>query len=595
MLAPLLRWWAVNPKDPALDAWEESLRRAGIEGMAAVLGAVTQQEFRLVERVAVETFAREGGFEQYPDLWVRERLGEWPWSKQTEVLRALATYRKVAVHSGHGIGKSKLAAWSVAWMLSVFDDAIALTTAPTGAQVRSILWREIRSAHRRGKLAGHTNQVEWIREDGDIIGMGRKPSDTDEHAFQGLHALNALVVLDEAGGIPEGLFEDAEKIVTTPGSRILAVGNPTHEGSYWWKVCAGHVPDWHVIHVSALDTPNFTAEGDYTPSDVLRRVTSELWVDEQRRRYGETSVRYRQQVLGQFTRERAMTVIPVQWAQAAVRPDDERPIVYGIPPRAGVVRLGVDVGATGDWFVIRAMLGNRVGRLWRDGSGSAAKQADLVVTAAREVGAVEVCIDVAGVGYGLPDLIRDRNPGLRVIPVDAAEKSSVVRLADGRSVYRWAVPSGVKPEQVREVFANRRAELWWAGRERSMLAEDPTYHPIVPYVTEPWDLTALEDDRAIGAWLGEGEDDPTMEELTTPGYEHKPRGTGEVILIESKDELRRATRLGRSTDHADALLLAAFPHPEKEPIKMKSASPARRRKPDFQPSAHTYRPIGGRR
>jgi hypothetical protein len=119
-----------------------------------------------------------------------------------------------------------------------------------------------------------------------------------------------------------------------------------------------------------LDTPNFTGEAAHTPDEVLRRVTSELWVDEQRRRYGDGSVRFRQQVLGQFTRERAMTVVPLQWAMAAVH-DHEK----DRPEPHGVVRLGVDVGVTGDWFVVRAMAGNRVGKLWRDTSGEAGHQA----------------------------------------------------------------------------------------------------------------------------------------------------------------------------------------------------------------------------
>lgn len=583
-----MRWWAVDPSDPSMAALEASIAGAGLApslgDLFDVLGSASVAEAAAVERAALRAFEADGGFREFPDLWVRERLGEWPWSKQAEILRALSSNRKVAVHSGHGIGKSKLASWAVLWWLSVMEDALALTTAPTGAQVRSILWREIRSGHRKGRLAGRMNQVEWVSDSGDIIGMGRKPADTDEHAFQGLHALGVLVVVDEAGGVPEPLFEDAEKIVTTEGSRILAVGNPTHEGSYWWRVCSGKVPDWHVIHVSSMDTPNFTVEGESTPEEVRLRVTSPLWVDEQRRRYGENSVRFRQQVLGQFTRERAMTVVPVQWAQAAVHAREaDRPAQHG------VVRLGVDVGATGDWFIIRAMLGNRVGKLWRDVSGQAGAQADMVVRAAAEVDATEVCIDAAGVGYGLPDLIRDRNPQLTVVPVDAAERSCVVRLPDGRSCYRWAVPVGVKPDQVRDEFANRRAELWWAGRERCMLASDPTYRPIVPYVQEPWDLSALEDESSIGVWLGDGEDDPTLEELCTPGYEHKPRAQGEVILIESKDELRKATRLGRSTDHADALLLAAFPHPRKEPAPLRSQNAGRRaRRPSFSPSG--YRP-----
>src|SRR4051812_2480505 len=227
-LTPLLRWWAIDPDDPALEAMEKSVCAAGLgsslDELVDVLGAATATEMAAIERACLDAFARDGGFRRFPDLWVREALGEWPWSKQTEIMRALAAHRKVAVHSGHGIGKDWVASRVVAWWLTTFDNALALSTAPTGAQVRSILWREIRAAHRKGRLAGYCNQTEWVAANGDVIGMGRKPADTDEHAFQGLHEERILVVLDEAGGIPEGLFEDAEKLVTTAESRILAIG-----------------------------------------------------------------------------------------------------------------------------------------------------------------------------------------------------------------------------------------------------------------------------------------------------------------------------------------------------------------------------------
>ena len=40
----------------------------------------------------------------------------------------------------------------------------------------------------------------------ELVGFGRKPADTDEHGFQGIHAPFVLIVLDEACGIPEQLW-----------------------------------------------------------------------------------------------------------------------------------------------------------------------------------------------------------------------------------------------------------------------------------------------------------------------------------------------------------------------------------------------------
>ena len=57
------------------------------------------------------------------------------WSKQREVLRALVQHKKVAVKSGHGVGKSFIAA-GTALYLHYGWHALGVTTAPTFRQVR---------------------------------------------------------------------------------------------------------------------------------------------------------------------------------------------------------------------------------------------------------------------------------------------------------------------------------------------------------------------------------------------------------------------------------------------------------------------------
>ena len=78
-----------------------------------------------------------------------------------------------------------------------------MTTAPTTAQVEAILWREIGKAHRKGNLPGRiTLDAKWYMGQ-ELVAYGRKPADYDQAAFQGIHAKNMLVLLDEAVGIPE--------------------------------------------------------------------------------------------------------------------------------------------------------------------------------------------------------------------------------------------------------------------------------------------------------------------------------------------------------------------------------------------------------
>jgi hypothetical protein len=149
---------------------------------------------------AWQTFAdlldpAENPYVRDPVGWVRDRLGEFLWSKQREILEAVVRYRYVAVKSAHDTGKSQSASRAVAWWLDTREDPFATTTAPTAKQVHAILWRYIGQAHRKGNLPGRiTLDDEWYMGPGgkELVAFGRKPADHDQSAFQGIHALIRL-------------------------------------------------------------------------------------------------------------------------------------------------------------------------------------------------------------------------------------------------------------------------------------------------------------------------------------------------------------------------------------------------------------------
>src|SRR4051794_2006067 len=157
-------------------------------------------------------------------------LGEFLWSKQREVLQAVRDYRYVAVKSVHDTGKSHTASRLVCWWLSVMADPFATTTAPTTKQVHAILWRYIGQAHRKGNLPGRiTLDDEWYMGPGgeELVAFGRKPADHDQSAFQGSHALNPLILVDEACGVPKSIFDAVDALATNSNARVLAIGTQT--------------------------------------------------------------------------------------------------------------------------------------------------------------------------------------------------------------------------------------------------------------------------------------------------------------------------------------------------------------------------------
>src|SRR5262245_38210261 len=91
----------------------------------------------------LKTAEREAApFAEYADRpveFVREVLGDRLWSRQIEILDALAAGNRVTVRSAHGVGKTWVAARAVIWFLLCHPDSVVITTAPTWRQVRDLL------------------------------------------------------------------------------------------------------------------------------------------------------------------------------------------------------------------------------------------------------------------------------------------------------------------------------------------------------------------------------------------------------------------------------------------------------------------------
>lgn len=442
-----------------------------------------------------------------PVAWVTERCGEVAWSKQREIMSALLDHRRVAVRSCHGVGKSHIASRVAAWWLDVHQpgEAFVVTSAPTYAQVRAILWRYIRQIHSKAKLPGRVNQTEWLLDD-ELVAFGRKPADHDEAAFQGIHARRVLVILDEACGIPEQLWIAADALTTNEGCRLLAIGNPDNPATHF-KTVSDETSRWHKIRISAFDSPNLT--GEQVPPDLAELLISRSWVEEKAAEWGTDNPIYLSKVLGEFPSQDPYAVVRVEDVAACRQPHDEPHPAAALVP----VELGVDVGGGGDLTVIRERRGLQAGREWTSRSDRPEQLAPLVLTAIRESGATNVKIDSIGIGWGLIGELRNLGTAgrhnARVHGVNVAEKAT----------------DPVK-------YANLRAQVWWeVGR---LLSEQ-----------RAWDLSTMDNP------------DRTVAELLEPRWVLDTSGR---IKVEAKDDIRERLD-GRSPDHADALLLAFYSAP----------------------------------
>jgi hypothetical protein len=374
-----------------------------------------------------------------PAGWVKHRLGEHLWSKQREISQAVVEHPRTAVKSCHDSGKSFLAARLAAWWIDVHapGEAFVVSTAPTYKQVHAILWEEIRKAarlaeHRGDPLPGKVFQSdEWKLDDGTLVGFGRKPADTDEHGFQGIHRRYVLVIIDEACGVPEQLWTAVEAITTNASATVLAIGNPDDPNTEFGRICKPG-SGWQVHSISAFDTPNFTDE--QVPDDLRPLLLSPDWVEDKKIRWGEESPRYTSKVLGDFPDIGEDTLIAPSLIEAA----QNRTLVEDADDQ----RLGVDVARYG---TDRTIIIRTAGPVCRT-IGSYAKLPTTettghVVAHVRELpGDFEIRVDGVGVGGGVVDQLVEM--GFAVMDMQAG-----------------AAPMDSKH------FLNARAEWYWGLRE----------------------------------------------------------------------------------------------------------------------------------
>lgn len=445
-----------------------------------------------------------------PVRWMRERLGEEPWSKQIEVIESVMQHRHTAVPAGFDLGKSFIASRVAAYWIDTADpdeQVFVVTTAPTNTQVKGILWRELNRAWAKGKLRGKCNAMDWT-VNGVQVGIGLKPADHASIAsFSGFHADRVLVVIDEAAGVVDALWEGADGIAANDDSRVLAIGNPQDVSAKFGQVCTPGTK-WNVIRIRAFDSPKVT--GEPITEAAARNLVGPTWIEETRDQYGEDSPYWISKVLAEFVHDVKMGVVPYSWAMKCTRIGDAE---EGADD--GPVELGVDCGAGSDESVIFERRGTKVGRMWTSRHDDPMMLVGEIVRAQEETGATAVKIDAIGVGWAIGGRVRE-------VFEEAGTDCEVHAVKVSEASHEPAK------------YANLRSEVWWeVGRELCR--------------TQGWDLTEL---------LSSKEGEQTINEMTEPKYRLDSSGR---IRVEPKEDTIK--RLKRSPDHADALLLAFYTPP----------------------------------
>ena len=366
-----------------------------------------------------------------PVRFASEKLGASPWSKQSEILEAVRDHTRVAVRSCNGSGKTYIAAHVVLWWLMCHPDAFVITTAPTGHQVRNILWREIRRAHHLNtELVGGT-LLRTSLELGDKHFAQGLSTGTPER-FQGFHEGHILFVVDEASGVREGIFEAIEGSMTSAAAKVLLIGNPTSLRGTFYEAFHKRRGLWKTIHISAFDTLNLVQNEVVLPSLVTPK-----WVADAEQNWRSESYLYQVRVMGEFPTESEDTLIPLKLVELAAKPQAEE------VPESGVIQVGVDVARFGsDRTAICVRRGERIVSLESFQRQDTMNTTGRVVRIANQFSPIAIRVGEIGIGAGGVDRLNE-------LKVPNVEGVNVARKAS-------------RPEQ----FANLRAELYDGLRER---------------------------------------------------------------------------------------------------------------------------------
>jgi len=430
-----------------------------------------------------------------------------PWEMQKKIMQAIAIFPRVTVRSGHGVGKSWVSSQIALWFLFSFPNSTVLVTAPTSRQVFKVIWAYISNQYKKSKvpLGGRLLWNE-LRVTENWFALGLATDDPDR--FQGFHSTDILIIVDEAAGVKDAIFDGIKGCLTSQNARLLLLGNPTSPVGYFAKSHSDGVifnPNnkedffrFRKLHISSYDSPNVKQEKEIFPGLVTKE-----WIEAQKKEWGEDTPIFNARVKGEFpdvTEDGLFTLAQIEKAQ---NNDPDSDNLKG----DGLYVLGVDVARFGsDETVIIRRKGNVVEEIKAFYSLDITETIGIILNQIKKYQIDIVNIDVIGYGAGVVDGLKEQ---LRYLNIKCK--------INGINVGEKARNS--------EKFRNKRAEYYWHLKK---IIED-IYLP---------------------------QDNKLVTDLFNTRYRITSNGQ---VAIFSKEEIKKLIK--RSPDRGDALMLA-FANPE---------------------------------
>jgi len=361
-------------------------------------------------------------YEKHPDLFVEDLLGVTPQDWQREVMSAVAKgQRRCSIRSGHGVGKSSCASWLMIWFLLTRYPVKIVVTAPTASQLFDALFAECKRWIKelptpiKSLLEMKSDRIELGSSPTEAFISARTSRSESPESLAGVHADHVLLVVDEASGVPESVFEAAYGSMSGKDATTILLGNPTRSSGYFYETHTRLRDSWWTKQVSCLDSP----------------LVSPDFIAEMELKYGADSNAMRVRVLGEFPLAEDDTLISLhaveQASKRVVEQPEGTPVVWGLD----VARYGDDASV----LCIRQGRHLQALHRWKKLSLMELSGRVLDLLNSADEPPEEILVDSIGLGAGVLDRLRELDISARGVNV-----SESPAMADR--------------------YANLRAELW---------------------------------------------------------------------------------------------------------------------------------------
>lgn len=463
--------------------------------------------------------------------------------------------RQVLIPSGHGLGKTRMSATSILWMLITHMFSHTLCTAPSSNQLTGRLWSEVRKLFRRLRNAWPIIADDWEilgssiihtnPDYGDWNAVARTARPEKPEALQGAHALDdddadsqladifgdelnssatggILVVIEEASGVDDAIRQTLEGALSEEGARLLAPGNPTRPDG--WFADDMERTDRYAVHTLDCRSSNRHKRYSLPWRDMAGKVhnlfrngfvSASYWKNILAECDGDEDADYfRIRVKGEKPRSALFSIIKSHWVESAQGRNND------VDSASDWAIIGLDFGLTSDkhGMAIRKGFNLLDGQEWlpkEDPEQVTLEAAERAIDAQELFNARYIIGDSNGVGRGAMEYLTRYYRERPKLKVKVVHYNSGMGALDNKRYNR------------------RRDEMWhkygrkWVANPRCKLLNLPGL----------------------------------KRQLTAPQFSER----NNIIYVESKADLKK--RGIESTNLADALLQTLMVHiPEAAPL-----------------------------